>query len=36
MSVAQLPLESEFSGVTAYSAGTFLPTNFVQAYNRAR
>ena len=35
MTVARLPLEPEFTGITAYDAGTFLPANFVQAYSYA-
>jgi hypothetical protein len=34
MTVARLPLGSEFSGVAAYGADFVLPTNFVLAYNR--
>jgi hypothetical protein len=35
MTVARLPLGSEFSSITAYGAGTLLPTNLAPAYNGA-
>ena|ERR1700676_4203832 len=35
MTVARLPLEPEFSAITAYGADPVLPTNFVPTYNHA-
>ena len=35
MTVAQLPLGSEFLASRTNDVGTFLPTNLVPAYNRA-